>query len=141
MKTAFLGLGAIGRPMATRIASAGHTLTVWNRTADRAEKFVHDIGGSVRLAPTPADAVRGAEGVITCFSTSADVYSIVEGADGLLIGLERGATVVDCTSGDPATSRKIAAAIAPGGVDFLDAPASGGVPRPEEHTSELQSHS
>src|SRR5438128_148494 len=106
MKTAFLGLGAIGRPMASRIAAGKIPLTVWNRTAERAEQFERDTGA--KRAATPADAVRDADLVITCFSTSADVYSILDGDTGLAAGLKSGAIVVDCTSGDPATSRTIA---------------------------------
>lgn len=123
---AFLGLGAIGRPMATRLAQAeGITLTVWNRTLDKAESFAREMGA--RTASTPAEAVRGADVVITCFSVSADVASIVNGPDGLLAGMSAGATVVDCTSGDPATARSIATRLAEGGVGYLDAPVSGGV--------------
>src|ERR1043166_197369 len=124
MTTAFLGLGAIGRPMASRIAAAGLPLAVWNRTAERAADFANKTGA--RHAATPADAARGADIVITCFSTSPDVYSILDGADGLLAGLARGAILVDCTSGDPGTSRRIAERLAETGVDFLDAPVSGG---------------
>src|SRR4051812_11928376 len=120
MKTAFLGLGAIGRPMAARIVAANLPLVVWNRTTERAAEFARQTGA--RHAATPADAVRGADVVVTCFSTSPDVYSIVDGADGMLAGLERGAVVVDCTSGDPATSRRIAERLAERGVDYLDAP-------------------
>src|SRR5829696_3210777 len=104
---AFLGLGAIGRPMARRLAEAGHALAAWNRTADRAASFARETG--TRHAGTPADAARGAAVVITCLPTSREVEALLDGADGLLAGLERAATFVDCTSGDPATSRRIAA--------------------------------
>lgn len=133
MNTAFLGLGAIGRPMASRIAAAGLPLTVWNRTPQRAADFVKETP-DVRHATSPADAANGADVVITCFSTSRDVQSILDGPDGLLAGLRRGAAVVDCTSGDPATSRAIAHALAARGVDFLDAPVSGGVSGAEKGT-------
>jgi len=125
MNIAFLGLGAIGRPMALRIAAARLPLTVWNRTSERAAEFAKQSGA--RHAPTPADAVRDADVVITCLSTSPDVYSLLDGPDGLLAGLKRGATLVDCTSGDPGTSRRIAQRLAESGVSFLDAPVSGGV--------------
>jgi len=133
MNTAFLGLGAIGRPMASRIAAAGLPLTVWNRTPERAIQFIRDTP-SARHAASPADAARDADVVITCFSTSLDVQSILDGPDGLLAGFRRGATLVDCTSGDPATSRAIAKALATKGVDFLDAPVSGGVTGAEKGT-------
>ena len=123
---AFLGLGAIGRPMASRLAQAdGITLTVWNRTADKAQAFARESGA--RAAATPADAVRGADVVIICFSVSADVASIINGPDGVLAGMRKGAVVVDCTSGDPTTSRAIAARLAEGGIGYLDSPDSGGV--------------
>jgi 3-hydroxyisobutyrate dehydrogenase len=123
---AFLGLGAIGRPMAARLAhAAGVTLTVWNRTAATAEAFAGEHGAGV--ARTPAEAARGAAVVITCFPVSADVESVLDGAHGLIAGMTKGATLVDCTSGDPATSKRIAARLAQHGVDYLDAPVSGGV--------------
>src|SRR5688500_16144940 len=130
---AFLGLGAMGRPMAARLAAApGITLAVWNRTAERARAFAQETG--VRHAPTPADAARGADVVITCFPVSADVESVLDGANGLLAGLARGGLLVDCTSGDPTTSRRIAARLAERGVGFLDAPVSGGTIGAEQGT-------
>jgi 3-hydroxyisobutyrate dehydrogenase len=125
MNTAFLGLGAIGRPMATRIAGAGHQLAIWNRTTERAEQLAKQIGA--RLASSPREAALGAEVVITCFSTSADVLANLDGPDGLVAGLKRGSVLVDCTSGDPDTSRKMSEMLAANGVSFLDAPVSGGV--------------
>jgi 3-hydroxyisobutyrate dehydrogenase len=123
---AFLGLGAIGRPMAARLAHAtGVTLAVWNRSPDKAAAFVAEHGG--RQARSPADAARGADVVFTCFPVSADVASILDGADGLLAGLARGAALVDCTSGDPATAKQIAGRCAEQGIGYLDAPVSGGV--------------
>jgi 3-hydroxyisobutyrate dehydrogenase len=131
MKTAFLGLGAIGRPMASHIAAAGMPLAVWNRTAARAAEFARANGGGgaagVRVAATPADAARGADVVITCFPESHNVAALLDGEHGLLAGLARGSTLVDCTSGDPATSRLVHARLAEQGVDFIDAPVSGGV--------------
>jgi len=122
---AFLGLGAIGTPMAKHLARASLGLRVWNRTAARAAAFAAEHG--VVHAATPADAARGADVVITCFPVSSDVERLLDGADGLLAGLAPGATLVDCTSGDPAGSQRIAAALAARGVGFLDAPVSGGV--------------
>jgi 3-hydroxyisobutyrate dehydrogenase len=123
---AFLGLGAIGRPMAARLAHAPDvTLTVWNRTAATAEAFASEHG--VRAERTPARAARGADVVITCFPVSADVESVLDGPDGLLAGMTKGAVLVDCTSGDPATSKRIAARLAEHGIGYLDAPVSGGV--------------
>jgi len=124
MNVAFLGLGAIGAPMARHIASA-HQLTVWNRTAAKAEAFGGELG--VRVAATASDAARGADVVITCLPTSREVEMVLDGNDALLAALDAGTTLVDCTSGDPASSRRIAERLAARGVGFLDAPVSGGV--------------
>jgi 3-hydroxyisobutyrate dehydrogenase len=120
---AFLGLGAIGRPMAGRVALA-HSLTVWNRTRATADSFGPAIGA--RVASTPREAVREADVVITCLSTSKDVASIVDGSDGIAAGIRSGTLFIDCTSGDAATSRALEARFAGQGVAFVDAPVSGG---------------
>lgn len=132
-RVAFLGLGAIGRPMAARLAAAGHDLIVWNRTAAVASRFAAEHRG-VTAASSPRDAARGREVVITCVSTSRDVESLLDGDEGLARGLERGAVLVDCTSGDPAISRRIAARLAERGVGFIDAPVSGGTTGAEKGT-------
>jgi len=121
---AFLGLGAIGAPMAQHLAPPATSLTVWNRTASRAQEFAAQTGA--KEAATPAEAARGAEVVITCFPSSREVEGLLDGYDGLAASLEAGSVLVDCTSGDPATSRRIAARLAERGVGFLDAPVSGG---------------
>jgi 3-hydroxyisobutyrate dehydrogenase len=120
----FLGLGAIGTPMARHLA-AKHDLTVWNRTASRAAEFAS--GSGARVAATPRDAATGASVVITCLPTSREVEALLDGPDGLLVGLASGSLLIDCTSGDPASSRRIAARLGQAGVAFLDAPVSGGV--------------
>jgi len=120
---AFLGLGAIGRPMAARLARGG-PLTVWNRTAERAGEFAREHGAV--HARTPREAAAGADVVITCLPTSREVEALLDGPDGLLAGLGRGALLLDCTSGDPTSSRRIAARLAERGVAFADAPVSGG---------------
>ena len=120
---AFLGLGAIGAPMAARLAR-GARLTVWNRTAERAEAFARTHG--VAAAATPREAAEGAGVVVTCLPTSREVEALLDGGDGLLAGLAPGALLIDCTSGDPAGSRRIAGRLAQRGVAFADAPVSGG---------------
>ena len=125
MNVAFLGLGAIGFPMARRIAEAGHELSVWNRSSGKSAALASRT--SARAAATPADAARGATVVITCLPTSEEVEAVTFGSDGLARALARGAILVDCTSGDPHESRAIAQRLAEQGVDFLDAPVSGGV--------------
>ena len=123
MRVAFLGLGAIGAPMAVHLAR-DHELTVWNRTAERARSFAERHGA--RFAPTPRDAVAAAEAIVTCLPTSAEVESLLDGRDGILAGAAANALFLDCTSGDPVTSRRIAARLAERGIAFADAPVSGG---------------
>ncbi|HET7598776.1 MAG TPA: NAD(P)-dependent oxidoreductase [Gemmatimonadales bacterium] len=122
-RAAFLGLGAIGAPMAAHLARR-HELVVWNRTRARADAFVAAHGG--RVAATPREAATGAGAVLTCLPTSAEVEALLPGTDGLEAGLAHGALFLDCTSGDPAASRRIAARIAERGVAFADCPVSGG---------------
>jgi 3-hydroxyisobutyrate dehydrogenase len=129
---AFLGLGTIGRPMAVHLAGPSFRLAVWNRTRDKALTFARDY--AARSAESPADAARDADVVITCLAESRDVEALLAGPDGLLAGLKRGATLVDCTSGDPAISRRIAEQLASHGVSFMDAPVSGGTTGAEQGT-------
>lgn len=124
MKVAFLGLGDIGAPMAAHLAREPFDLVVWNRTASKAEAFASEH--KARVAPTPAEAVRDADVVITCLPSSIEVEAILHGDNGMLDALRKGAVLVDCTSGDPPTSRSIAAELGGRGVDFIDAPVSGG---------------
>lgn len=122
---AFLGLGAIGTPMARHLAIPGFSLAVWNRTPAKVTAFA--AAHPARAASTPADAARGAAFVVTCLPTSREVELLLDGPDGLLAGLASGALLIDCTSGDPATSQRIAARCAERGIGFIDAPVSGGV--------------
>lgn len=131
MKTAFLGLGAIGTPMARHVA-ARSSLAVWNRTADTATAFGAATGATV--APTPAAAATAAAVVITCLPTSREVEGLLDSADGLLAGMAAGTLLIDCTSGDPASSRRMAARLAERGIAFIDAPVSGGVSGAEAGT-------
>ncbi|HEU5170842.1 MAG TPA: NAD(P)-dependent oxidoreductase [Gemmatimonadales bacterium] len=123
MRAAFLGLGAIGRPMAAHLAR-DHELTVWNRSRAPAEEFAAQHG--CRAAATPRAAVAGADVVLTCLPTSAEVEALFDGPDGLGAALASGTLFLDCTSGDPRTSRRLAARLAAGGVAFADCPVSGG---------------
>ena len=127
---AFLGLGAIGTPMARHLAAADLGLRVWNRTAAKAAAFSAEHRAV--HAVTPAAAADGADIVITCLPVSADVDALCDGPDGLLATLRAGGVLVDCTSGDPATSRRLAARCAAQGIAFLDAPVSGGVAGAEQ---------
>jgi len=131
MRVSFLGLGAIGAPMAAHLAKR-NWLTVWNRTAERATEFAALHGA--RAAATPRETASGAEVVITCLPTSREVEAVLDGPDGLEAGLQRGALLIDCTSGDPGASRRIARRLAEKGVAFADAPVSGGVSGAEAGT-------
>jgi 3-hydroxyisobutyrate dehydrogenase len=125
LSLSFLGLGAIGAPMAKHLSPPGFSLSVWNRTPGKAAAFA--AANKARHAKTPADAARGAGIVITCLPTSREVAALLDGPDGLLASMSKGSILVDCTSGDPATSRQISARLAEKGIGFLDAPVSGGV--------------
>lgn len=124
-RVAFLGLGAIGAPMARHLARPEFDLVVWNRTLSKAQAMADELG--VRYASTPADAARDCDVVITCLPISRNVEALLDGPDGLLATMRAGAVLVDCTSGDAATSRRIAARLAEREIGFLDAPVSGGV--------------
>ena len=125
MKVAFLGLGAIGAPMARHLTGDPFELAVWNRTSEKAHHFAENT--PCRVVATPSDAARGADVVVTCLPSSLEVAALLDGTEGLLAGLDTGSLFVDCTSGDPGTSRAIASRLAEKGVDFVDAPVSGGV--------------
>jgi 3-hydroxyisobutyrate dehydrogenase len=124
-RVAFLGLGAIGRPMARHLAPPRSALTVWNRTVAKARTFAGETGATA--AGTPREAAASADFVITCLPSSREVEEVMGGSDGLLAGMRPGCVLVDCTSGDPATSHRLAGTLAASGVEFLDAPVSGGV--------------
>jgi len=124
MRVAFIGLGDIGSLIASHLARDPFSLTVWNRTASKARDFA--AAYPARVASSAAEAVRGAEVVVTCLPSSAEVEAVLHGEEGMLEALERGAVLLDCTSGDPPTSRSIAAELSRRGVGFIDAPVSGG---------------
>jgi 3-hydroxyisobutyrate dehydrogenase len=109
--------------MAAHLAREGK-LTVWNRTRARAREFATRHGAVV--AETPREVAAAADVVVTCLPTSREVEAVLEGPEGIEAGLRPGALLIDCTSGDPATSRRIAARLAGRGVAFADAPVSGG---------------
>ncbi len=123
MRIGFLGLGAIGRPVAGHLARV-HQVQVWNRTAERAATFASDNGATA--VGTPRAAAQGAEIVFTCLPNSPEVEAVLAGGDGAEAGLDRASVLVDLTSGIPASSRAIAARLSSRGVAFADAPVSGG---------------
>lgn len=131
-RVAFLGLGAIGTPMAAHVARRQMLRSVWNRTTERAENFAGQYG--VVAADSPRDAVTGVDVAITCLPSSREVDAVLWRDDGIAAGLASGALLVDCTSGDPASSRRIAERLARQGVGFVDAPVSGGISGAEAAT-------
>jgi 3-hydroxyisobutyrate dehydrogenase len=124
MRVAFIGLGDIGSLMASHLARDPFSLAVWNRTASKARDFA--AKHSARVAASAAEAAHRAEVVVMCLPSSAEVEAVLHGEQGLLHALEPGSVLLDCTSGDPATSRSIAAELSGRGVSFIDAPVSGG---------------
>ena len=122
--TAFVGLGVMGFPMAGHLAAAGHGVTVFNRTAARADEWVSKHGGTA--APTPAEAAASADIVFTCVGNDDDLRAVVLGDDGVFAGLKPGATLVDHTTTSANVSRELAQIAREKGVGFLDAPVSGG---------------
>ena len=121
---AFLGLGVMGFPMAGHLAANGHDVTVYNRTGAKAESWLGRNRG--KAAATPAEAAQGADFVFTCVGNDDDLRQVVLGPDGALAGMGEGAVLVDHTTTSAIVAREVAAAAAPAGIGFLDAPVSGG---------------
>ena len=124
LRTAFIGLGVMGYPMAGYLAKAGHDTVVYNRTAAKAETWVDEYGG--RSAPTPLEAASEADIVFCCVGNDDDVREVILGEQGALAGVGEGAIIVDHTTASASVAREIYAGAAEKGVGFLDAPVSGG---------------
>ena len=123
-RVAFLGLGVMGYPMAGHLARAGHQVTVYNRSAAKAQAWVTEHGG--KSASTPREAAAGAEFVFACVGNDDDLRSIVLGADGALAGMAEGAVFVDHTTASAEVARELCGAARTLGLQFVDAPVSGG---------------
>ncbi|MFT7389920.1 MAG: 3-hydroxyisobutyrate dehydrogenase [Paracoccaceae bacterium] len=123
-KCAFIGLGVMGYPMAGHLAAKGHDVTVYNRTAAKAQAWTEAHGGHAAL--TPAAAAQGAEFVFACVGNDDDLRSVMLGAGGTFEGLSEGSVVVDCTTASAEVAREMHAAAAERGAGFIDAPVSGG---------------
>ncbi len=123
-KVAFLGLGVMGGPMAGHLQAAGHHVTVYNRTAAKAQAWVEKHGGAA--AATPSKAVEGAEFVFCCVGNDADLRSVVTGDDGAFAGMARGAVLVDHTTASADIARELHNKAVLRGLHFVDAPVSGG---------------
>lgn len=123
-KLAFLGLGVMGYPMAGHLKSAGHDVTVFNRTAAKAEKWVAEHGG--QLGATPKEAAQGADLVMACVGNDDDLRSVCLGDDGAFAAMAEGSIFVDHTTVSAAVTRELHDAAALKGIAFVDAPVSGG---------------
>jgi 3-hydroxyisobutyrate dehydrogenase-like beta-hydroxyacid dehydrogenase len=130
---AFIGVGAMGGRMAARLLDAGHDLTVYNRTREKAEPLAR---AGATVADTPADAVRDAELVITMLTDPAALQTVVEGPDGVATGLAPGATVVDMSTVGPDEIARLVTGL-PEGTGLLDAPVLGSIGEAEEGTLRL----
>jgi len=124
-KVAFLGLGVMGFPMAGHLVKkGGHEVTVYNRTASKAQQWVEKFGG--KSAPTPKAAAEGQDFVMCCVGNDHDLRAVTIGPDGAFAGMAKGATFVDHTTASAEVARELDAAAAKGGFKFVDAPVSGG---------------
>jgi len=123
-KVAFLGLGVMGYPMAGHLARAGHMVTVYNRTAAKAQAWVQEFGGAA--AATPREAAAGADVVYACVGNDEDLRSVVLGPDGALAGMKTGAVFADHTTASAEVARELYAAARERQLQFVDAPVSGG---------------
>lgn len=123
-RVAFLGLGVMGYPMAAHLSAAGHTVTVYNRTGEKAERWVKTFGGTA--AATPKEAATGADIVFACVGNDDDLRSVVYGENGALAGMKADAVFVDHTTDSAEVAREMAERFAREGKHFLDAPVSGG---------------
>ncbi|WP_157015475.1 NAD(P)-dependent oxidoreductase [Mesorhizobium xinjiangense] len=124
-KVAFLGLGVMGYPMAGHLKNkGGHDVTVYNRTAAKAEKWVGEHGG--KSAATPAEAARDQDFVFACVGNDDDVRAVTTGADGAFSTMNKGAVFIDNTTASADLARELAAAAEGRGIGFVDAPVSGG---------------
>ncbi|MEO1494253.1 MAG: NAD(P)-dependent oxidoreductase [Pseudomonadota bacterium] len=123
-KVTFLGLGVMGYPMAGHLVAAGHEVTVYNRTAAKAEAWVQQHGG--KMGATPAEAASGAEFVMACVGNDDDLRSVVLGETGALGAMASGTTFVDHTTASAAVARELHGLAGDKGIGFVDAPVSGG---------------
>jgi len=124
MRVAFVGLGVMGYPMAGYLANAGHDVTVFNKTKEKAASWAAEYSGVV--ADTPAAAATNSEIVFCCVGDDPDVRAVILGGDGVLEGIGDGAVIVDHTTASATVAREVYEAARQKNVGFLDAPLSGG---------------
>lgn len=123
-KVAFVGLGVMGYHMAGHLKSGGHDVTVYNRTAAKAEAWVKEHSGA--SAPTPREAAEGCDYVFCCVGNDNDLRGVVLGDDGIFAGMKAGATLVDNTTASANVARELYEEAKNRGLNFIDAPVSGG---------------
>ncbi len=125
---AFIGMGVMGYPMAGHLATAGHAVTVYNRSAAKAQAWVSEFAHSKapKSAATPREAAQDADMVFCCVGNDTDLRSVIFGADGALAGMKPGAILVDHTTASADVAREIYTAAKHLGIHFIDAPVSGG---------------
>lgn len=123
-KLAFLGLGVMGAPMAGHLQKAGHDVTVYNRTASKAEAWVGTYGGA--MAKTPRAAAKGADFVMACVGNDNDLRSVCLGQEGAFAGMTTGAVFVDHTTVSAAVTADLYQAADAAQISYVDAPVSGG---------------
>ena len=127
MKVAFLGLGVMGYHMAGHLQNAGHNVTVYNRTAAKADAWAQEFKGTTAATPcAAASADGGADVVFSCVGNDDDLRAVVMGADGAYAGMGKGAVFVDNTTASAAVARELYAEGQKTGISFIDAPVSGG---------------
>ena len=123
-KVAFIGLGVMGFPMAGYISKAGHDVTVFNRTAAKAEKWAQTYQG--KTASTPAEATKEADFVFTCVGNDNDLKEVTTGPEGAFLNVKKGAVFIDNTTASAKVARELFNIATEKGFGFLDAPVSGG---------------
>ena len=124
IKTAFIGLGVMGYPMAGHLKNSGHQVTVYNRTSAKAEQWVKEFGGS--KVETPAEAASGADFVMSCVGNDNDLRQVAIGEKGAFEGMSAGAVFIDHTTASASVARELAQKAQQREISFLDAPISGG---------------
>jgi 2-hydroxy-3-oxopropionate reductase len=124
MKAAFIGLGVMGYPMAGHLKNAGIDVCVYNRTAEKAQRWVEEYKGS--MADTPAAAANGCDVVLSCVGNDDDVRQVLLGDTGALSAMQAGTLLIDHTTASATLAREINLTAAKKSVGFLDAPVSGG---------------
>ena len=123
-KIAFLGLGVMGGPMAGHIAKAGHDVTVYNRTTEKAESWVRDYGG--HFATSPTEAAKDCDFVFACVGNDDDIKSVTIGDHGAFQSMKAGSVFIDNTTASADVARHLSDHARDNGFGFLDAPVSGG---------------